>query len=326
MHPNFYHFMLNRFDEWIDPPPSPVHELHDPLLQQKQVQFFVKRDDLLCVGETGVFGGNKWRKLKHNLLAARQLGQNMLLTFGGAYSNHLAAVAEAGQLLGFQTIGMVRGEATLPLNPTLQFCKECGMQLHYLDRETYRRKAEAAFVEGLQQRFGEFYLLPEGGTNVLALRGCAELAAELAVHFGNRFPSYCALPCGTGGTLAGLISGLKNRSRVIGFSVLRGDFLHDDVAQLLSCSTNADTTNWFIQPDYHFGGYAKFSTELITFIHQFKAKFAIQLDPIYTGKLFFGLFDLIAKDYFPPGSSIVAIHTGGLQGIAGFEQQHGIGL
>ena len=304
-------------------PPSPIEVLETEALVKKGVRLLVKRDDLLRINEQSAFCGNKWRKLKYNLKEARRRELGTLLTFGGAFSNHLAAVAEAGQLFDFQTIGIVRGEAHLPLNPTLQFCQDCGMRLHYLDRTTYRKKHEPVFTEWLRQQFGEFYLIPEGGTNALALQGVAEMVPEVEAQIGNEFPNYLAVACGTGGTLAGLIAGLKGKSQAIGFSVLKGAFLQSDVAQLLSGNSTPSFSNWHIQTDYHCGGYAKFTPELIQFIHQFKAQFHISLDPVYTGKLFFGLFDLIQKDYFPPGSTVLAVHTGGLQGIAGFNARHG---
>jgi 1-aminocyclopropane-1-carboxylate deaminase len=307
------------------PLPSPIEVLETDWLVEKDIRLLVKRDDLLRIHEKSAFCGNKWRKLKYNLYEARRRGRSTLLTFGGAFSNHLAAVAEAGQVFGFQTIGIVRGEEILPLNPTLQFCRDCGMHLHYLDRTTYRQKNEAAFAEWLSSQFGEFYLIPEGGTNPLALQGCAEIVSEIETQLGNEFPSHLALACGTGGTLAGIISGLNGKSKAIGFSVLKGDFLQKEVRGLLSEMTpgEPDVTSWLLQTDYHCGGYAKFTPELIQFSNHFKAQFNIPLDPIYTGKLFFGLFDLLQKDFFPPGSTILAIHTGGLQGIAGFNAQHG---
>lgn len=302
--------------------PSPMQLLEDDGLAAKKIQLWIKRDDLLRVGDEHAFCGNKWRKLQYNLLEAHRQNLSTLLTFGGAYSNHLAAVAQAGQTFDFQTVGIIRGEAHEPLNPTLAFCKQHGMHLHYLDRESYRYKHEPAFAEKLRKQFGEFYLLPEGGTNLLALQGCQEIVSEIEQQFSEKLPDFIAVSCGTGGTLAGIILELAGRSRALGFSALKGDFLNQEVSQLLETSGKT-YSNWQIQTDYHFGGYAKFTPELIEFINQFKAKYGIPLDPVYTGKLFFGLFDLIQKDFFPPGSSIVAMHTGGLQGIAGFNERFG---
>lgn len=299
-------------------PPSPIQELTDDRLAAKHLRLWVKRDDLLRVGDEHAFCGNKWRKLQYNLLEAFRLKQNTLLTFGGAYSNHLAAVAQAGKLFNFNTIGIVRGERIEPLNPTLAYCAAQDMQLHFVARSAYREKNKPDFIAKLQAEFGEFYLVPEGGTNDLALRGCAELVDEIRAQIPVK-TNYFAVASGTGGTLAGMIQGLKNQEQALGFSVLKGDFLQTEVEKLLE----KKYPNWSIRTDYHCGGYAKFTPELIDFINDFKAKFDIQLDPVYTGKLFYGLFDLIAQNFFPPGSNIVAIHTGGLQGIAGFNQRFG---
>lgn len=301
--------------------PSPLEVLEYPLCVEKKVRLFLKRDDLLHIHHHNAFSGNKWRKLKYNLFEAKRLQHSALLTFGGAYSNHLAAVAEAGQLLGFQTIGIIRGEATFPLNPTLQFCKDCGMQLHNVDREQYRYKDDLSFIDALHQKFGDFYLIPEGGTNVLAIKGAAEIITEAESQIPD-LPNFIAVACGTGGTLAGVIAGLNARSQALGVSVLKGDFLQQDVTQHLLDYKSKYYKNWQILTNYHFGGYAKFTPELIQFINNFKKNYNILLDPIYTGKLLFAIFDLIQKDFFPSNSTIVAVHSGGLQGIAGFNKRH----
>lgn len=303
-------------------PPSPLQMLEDEWLAAKKIQLWIKRDDLLRVGDEHAFCGNKWRKLKYNLLEAHRQNLTSLLTFGGAYSNHLAAVAQSGQIFDFQTIGIIRGNAHESLNPTLEFCKRHGMQLHYLDRESYRHKHEPAFAEKLRKQFGKFYLLPEGGTNPLALQGCQEIVSEIEQQFSEKLPDFIAVSCGTGGTLAGIILELEGRSSALGISVLKGDFLKQEVRQLLETSKDF-FENWDIQTDYHCGGYAKFTPEFTAFINQFKTRYGIPLDPVYTGKLFFGLFDLIRQGFFPYGSSIVAVHTGGLQGIAGFNERFG---
>lgn len=298
-------------------PPSPIQELGDERLAAKGIRLLVKRDDLLRLNEQSAFCGNKWRKLKYNLKAMRRRELSTLLTFGGAFSNHLAAVAEAGQAFGFQTIGIVRGEKQL--NSTLQFCEAQGMQLQFISRSAYREKNNPDFIKKLALQFGDFYLLPEGGTNALALDGCREIVAEINQQLGHQSPDFIAVACGTGGTLAGIVQGLQGKNHAIGFATLKGDFLHQEVAQMIA----ATTTNWQIQNDYHLGGYAKFSPDLIHFINHFKKDFDIQLDPIYTGKVFFGLFDLIQKGFFSPGSTILAVHSGGLQGIAGFNKRFG---
>ena len=266
---------------------------------------FVKREDLVDYE----LGGNKWRKMKYNLAAAAEQNHDTVLTFGGAYSNHIYATAAAGKRLGFRSIGIIRGEAHTPLNPTLQFASDCGMQLEYVDRTTYRNKASAEYIEKLKNKFGRFYLLPEGGSNVLALRGCAELVTEIEQEF-----DYVCCACGTGATLAGIISGLKAEQKAIGFPVLKGGgFLTEEIQHFLEQANSEPLANWQLNTDYHFGGYAKTTPELFAFIEQFKEDFDIPLDGVYTGKMFYGLFDLIRKGFFPKGSRIVAIHTGRLQ-------------
>lgn len=273
------------------------------------------RDDLLNLD----LPSNKARKLKYNLRQARAEGRSRLLTFGGAYSNHLAAVAAAGRLYGFATTGLVRGEEHLPLNPTLARCAADGMALHYLDRSTYRRRAEPELLAEMQRQFGPAYLLPEGGTNALALRGVAELITELRQH--TTFDAV-AVAAGTGGTLAGLALGLAEATypaRAVGVAALKGaDFLRAEVDALTLAAAGTVLTNYELHTGYHFGGYAKLPAELRAFIKQFEAAYGVLLDPIYTGKLLFGVLDLIEKNHFAPGSTVVVVHTGGLQAWGGF--------
>ena len=287
-----------------------------PFLQEitvaNNVRLLLWRDDLVNTE----LSGNKARKLKYNLLAAREQGLSRLLTFGGAYSNHLAAVATAGRLFGFETVGLVRGEETRPLNPTLAQATADGMRLHYLDRSTYRRRAEPAFRAELQRQFGPAYLLPEGGTNALALPGVAELVAEIRQQIDF---DALAVAVGTGGTLAGLLTGLAGQQYAVGVAALKnGGFLRTEVDALTLAATGETYESYSLQTDYHFGGYAKLPPELREFIRDFRAAHGILLDPIYTGKLLFGVLDLMRQGYFAAGSTVVAIHTGGLQGWGGF--------
>ena len=290
--------------------PSPVQSLSSDFLRQQGIALSVKRDDLIHP----VIQGNKWRKLKYNLQQARADHQHTLLSFGGAYSNHIHALAAAGELFGFNTIGIIRGEPQTPLNPTLQDVTERGMQLGYLSRAEYRHKTTVEVLDQLKQRYGEFYLLPEGGSNALAVKGAAEIIQEL----DQTFDLIC-VACGTGATMAGLIAGLNHRAQLLGFAALKGaDFLYTDITRLLQTAVNQQYDNWSLNLDYHFGGFAKTHPQLFDFIDQFQQQYAITLEPVYTGKMFYGLFDLIARGHFKPGTRILAIHSGGLQGLRGF--------
>ncbi len=262
--------------------------------------------------------GNKLRKLKYNLIEAKASHYHSLLTFGGAYSNHIAAVAYSGKEHLFNTIGVIRGEELEGLvegNPTLSFAKACGMQFKFMSRKDYRQKTEPWFVDQLHEEFGDFYLLPEGGTNGLAIKGCEEI-----LHTTDKQYDYICCPVGTGGTISGLINSSHPHQKIIGFPALKGDFLNQEIAKF------ATRKNWELVSDYHFGGYAKVTDTLVAFINRFKQKYNVPLDPIYTGKMLFGICDLYDKGYFSKGSRILAIHTGGLQGIQGvnikLEQQN----
>ncbi|OGX89788.1 1-aminocyclopropane-1-carboxylate deaminase/D-cysteine desulfhydrase [Hymenobacter coccineus] len=294
-----------------------LQALPEPVAAARGVRLLLWRDDLV----SPELPGNKARKLKYNLLEARRLGHGRLLTFGGAYSNHLAAVAAAGRLHGFATVGLVRGEAAGAPNPTLARCATDGMALHYLDRTTYRCRTEPAFLAELQARFGPAYLLPEGGTNALALIGMAELATEIRQQVAF---DALAVAVGTGGTLAGLLTGLRGPEKVVGVAALKnGGFLKDDIDALTREATGQIFGKYMLAKDYHFGGYAKYSADLLAFIRQFEERHGVLLDPIYTGKLLFGVLDLIGQGYFPPGSTVVAVHTGGLQAWAGWHARFG---
>ncbi|MGB5417731.1 1-aminocyclopropane-1-carboxylate deaminase/D-cysteine desulfhydrase [Algibacter sp.] len=275
------------------------------LPKNKGVELFIKREDKLHA----FVSGNKYRKLKYNLLQAEKASYKTLLTFGGAFSNHIAAVASAGSIIGFNTIGVIRGDELqnkIKNNPTLNFAKENGMQFKFVSRETYRNKTSETFLKSLEDEFGEFYMIPEGGTNTLAVKGCEEILTEADEEF-----DYICCAVGTGGTISGLINCSKPSQQVLGFPALKGDFLKEDISKF------ATQTNWKLITDYHFGGYAKINEELVAFINRFKADLNVPLDPVYTGKMLFGIMDLIEKDFFPKGSKILAIHTGGLQGIQG---------
>ncbi len=270
------------------------------------IQLYIKREDLLHP----IISGNKFRKLKYNIQEAKRLGHATLLTFGGAFSNHILAVAGAGAEFGFKTIGIIRGEeleSKIYENPTLAKAQELGMQFHFVSRTAYRDKESSSFISFLCEKYGNFYLVPEGGTNDLAIKGCEEiLTSEDKSYFTHII---CAV--GTGGTISGLINSSSEKQQIIGFSSLKGAFLSEVIRNFVS------KTNWSINDNYHFGGYGKVTDELIQFLNSFYSQTAIPLDPVYTGKMVFGILDWIEKGYFPPNAKILMIHTGGLQGIKG---------
>jgi len=286
-------------------------EISLPIFDEKEVRLFIKRIDKVHP----FVSGNKWFKLKYNLLEAKKQGHNTLLTFGGAYSNHIAATAFAAQDKGFKSIGIIRGEEHLPLNPTLHFAIENGMKLHYVSRSYYKDKASADFLVKLKVKFGDFYLIPEGGTNQLAIQGATEILDT------NDTQDYICCAVGTGGTIAGIVNASNDKQTVIGFPAIKGfEQLEKDVDNW------TNTANYKFINDYVGNGYAKINMDLVAFINEFNVLHSIPLDAIYTGKMMMGILDLIAKDYFPKGSSILAIQTGGLQGNKGVSERLGINL
>ncbi len=279
--------------------PSPLAELRDERLERRGVHLQLKRDDLISRDVPG----NKWRKLRHNLEAARHQGFTRLLTFGGAYSNHIRATAAAGRHLGFETVGVIRGEARRPLNDSLAYARAHGMALTYLDRATYRRKTEPAVVAELTREFGPCYVLPEGGSNGLAVRGTAELVGEITTGF-----DVLCCATGTGGTLAGIAAGLRGPQRALGFAVLNGGrFLDDEVRRLQLEAFGTVTTNWDIDTGFHFGGYAKRRPALDSFIEAFRDRHGITLDWVYEAKMLYGLFARAEAGGFEPGTRVVAV-------------------
>lgn len=286
-----------------------IQEINDKLLKNKKISLSILRTDLIHPE----ISGNKFFKLKYNLEEAKYLNYNTLLSFGGAFSNHMYALAAAGKIYHFKTIGIIRGEEHLPLNPSLDFAKKAGMELHYLDRKTYREKHTPKIIQELKEKFGDFYLIPEGGSNVFALKGCSEILKEVKIDF-----DFITLACGTGGTLAGLLTNLAPSKKILGFPILKnGIFLKEDILKFLKeyeekFKTKTAQNQFELITGYHFGGYAKQKPELINFIKDFQEKHQIPLDWVYTGKMFYGIFDLIQKDFFPKNTKVLAFHTGGL--------------
>ena len=276
-----------------------------PILAKKEISLYIKREDTLHP----FISGNKYRKLKYNLIKAQEKGINTLLTFGGAFSNHIAATAYAGKENNLHTIGVIRGEELVnkwQYNPTLKFAKKNGMHFKFVSREWYREKDNLEVIESLEKEFGDFYRIPEGGTNKLAVKGCEEILTQNDTNF-----DVICTCVGTGGTIAGIINSAQSDQRVIGFPALKGDFLKKDICKFV------ENSNWDLETNYNFGGYSKVSKILVEFINDFKSKTTIPLDPVYTGKMMYGILDMISKDYFKKGTKILAIHTGGLQGIEG---------
>jgi 1-aminocyclopropane-1-carboxylate deaminase len=290
----------------------PLQQIKDKITLKYNVDLYVLRLDL----NHSFISGNKLFKLKYNLEQAKRSHKNTLLTFGGAYSNHIAATAAAGKEYGFKTVGIIRGEATSVLNPTLKFAREQGMELHFASREKYRQKEDPAFIDLMFPEYSDSYIIPEGGANILGIEGCKEIPGLIKIPFDT-----IACPCGTGTTLTGIILGLKENQKALGFQVLKGEnYIRNEVESWLNKFSVPANDNWKINENYHFDGYAKRSPELISFVDDFENENDILLDYIYTGKMMYGIYDLIKKGFFEKGKTIIAVHTGGLQGNKGFDK------
>ncbi|VAX19086.1 pyridoxal phosphate-dependent deaminase, putative [hydrothermal vent metagenome] len=277
------------------------------------VNVLMKRTDLVHP----VISGNKWYKMKYNIVEMQKQGIDTLLTFGGAYSNHIHAASHAGKLFGFKTIGLIRGEEHLPLNSTLQSAINNGMELHYVDRTTFRKRETEEFLNSLKEKFGNVYILPVGGTNTVALKGCAEIIDQIEIDY-----DYICSASGSGGTFAGLVAGLQGDKKAMAFPALKGgEFLEKVISDLVSNYTGKSFSNWQLNTNYHFGGFAKLSRELIEFTHEFNKLNGFELDYIYTNKMMYGIADLIRKGFLKSGETIVAIHSGGLQGNEGMKEK-----
>ena len=291
--------------------PSPVTQLQATLLDEKDIQLFIKRDELIHP----VLQGNKWRKLKYNLIEANIKKHKTLLSFGGPYSNHLHALAFAGKQFNFKTIGIIRGEKPATLNPCLQDMKNWGMHLEHIKRIDYKQKTSPEFIHNLQNKFSDFHLIPEGGNNPAGIKGCAELLDEL----NEDYDLICS-EVGSGTMLSSIIAhNKKPNTHFLGFAVMKNKQLEHEIYNSIN-TYKKNSTEWSLNHDYHFGGFAKANTELQKFILNFKTQHNIQLEPVYSGKMLYGIFDLIRKDYFKPGSRILAIHGGGLQGLRGYPE------
>ncbi|RUM93290.1 MAG: cysteine desulfhydrase [Thiomicrospira sp.] len=304
---------LNTLQEF-----TPLTPLNHPLFDEKAIQVWIKRDDL----NHPTIQGNKLHKLKYNLAEAGQLGKKSLLTFGGAYSNHIAATAAAGYSYGFKTIGFIRGDelANQPekWSTTLQTAYQNGMQLHFLNRMDYRQKTRAHFFQQLQQQFPDSYILPEGGTNNLAIQGFEELSQQLAMQCPDWTHLYSAV--GTGGTLAGLIkfsAFFCNQPRhILGVATLKqASYLIPTIEQLSGIRHNQQgLAQWQLLLDYCGQGYGKENSEIYATRKWFEEQFDIPLDPVYTNKMIYGFLEQLATGNIPSGSKVILYHSGGLQG------------
>lgn len=275
-----------------------------------EVELHILREDEIHP----TISGNKFRKLKYNLEEFKKGNYDSILTFGGAYSNHISAVAAAGKEFRIKTIGIIRGEEIVDKiheNPTLTFAQNCRMDLHFISRENYRNKNNDDFIQDLKTQFGNIYILPEGGTNEFAVKGCEEILGKDTENF-----DFICCAIGTGGTISGIINSSENHQEILGFPALKGaDFLMDEINNFTSRS------NWRLIPEFHFGGYGKVNDELLDFINDFKSRFDVTLDPVYTGKMMFGIMKLMNEGHFPKETKILTVHTGGLQGIEGMNQK-----
>lgn len=269
---------------------------------EQQVQLYIRRLDLI----DPVYGGNKWFKLKHNLLKAKQKGFTKIVSFGGAFSNHIAALARAGKMNGFETVGIIRGESASISNKTLKTAAQDGMKLIFCDRDKYRHKDESIFLSEFLPNHYEYFIIPEGGSNYEGMIGCAEIITN-----NDHIYDVVSVSCGTGATAAGILTSLQPNQQLLGFSVLKdGGSLEENILRLCG---NKIRAQWKIEHDFHFGGYAKNTSELLAFIDDFGKKYNTPIEPVYTGKMFFGLNKLIHSGYFNKDAKILAIHTGGLQ-------------
>jgi len=289
-------------------PTIPIQILETDETLRAQVQLYVLRLDLT----DAVVSGNKWFKLKYNLQQALDSGVRTVLSFGGAYSNHIHALAKAGSDLGLSTIGVIRGEAEYAANPTLSDAASWGMKLHFVDRSTYRRRHDPTYLDELKQRFSDPVIIPEGGSNGLAVKGAKEIVTQEVINAVK--PDQIVLPCGTGGTLAGVALSVPN-IKVLGVPVLRrAEFLYQDIQRLMLDGGSSPSENWELDLEGHGGGYAKVTPELLDFVVRMRDQYDLPLDQVYTAKMLLQLFKRLALGVYPKGCTILAIHTGGMQG------------
>jgi len=296
------------------PLPSPVSNIKHPLFTKFNINVLIKRDDLIHP----IISGNKWRKLKDNLAYAKSTHKKGILSFGGAFSNHIHALAYACNENTLASVGVIRGEPSYQNNFTLSWARHWGMRLHFVDRKTYKRRHDADYQQELQSLYPDHLIVPEGGTNHFALGGVSDVINEL-----NQQATFdtLMLPTGSGGTLAGLISADHNQHQILGVAVLKeGQHLVDTVTGLLPEPAKS-YNNWQLLTQYHGGGYAKFSEQDCSTIAAFSQATSIPFEPVYSGKMLLALLDLVSQGYFPKHHTVMLLHTGGLQGLGGLAQR-----
>lgn len=293
--------MMKDLPELVIKQPT-ISEIKDERFGKKHIRVSMLRLDEVHP----VISGNKLFKLFYFLKEAKKLFLP-IITFGGAYSNHLAATAFACRQMNLKSIGIVRGEMPATFSHTLLFCRDQGMKLIFLSRGEYKKIKEKSFLQMLDDRFGKHILVPEGGFSIKGKLG----AMLIAEYFSGKNFTHISTPVGTATTFAGIIDAVKNNCEVIGFSALKN--LCDIPERLAELEINP-SSKYSFNGDYHFGGYAKRTDDLILFTNKFYEKNKIPLDFVYTAKMMFGVNDLICKNYFPYGSNILCLHTGGLQG------------
>ncbi len=305
----------------LELPEIKIEKLDEPLFEKKEIQVFIQREDLTHP----IISGNKWRKLRFNVEKTQQLKKKAILTFGGAHSNHLHATAEACKLANIKAIGIVRGEEID--SKTLSDCKNAGMDLIFVDRQEYQLKDTKEYLNWLNEKFDYPYIIPQGGDNYYGTLGCMEILKGQTLN-----PDLIFVASGTGNTASGILLASNENQKVVSVPALKGEFMKDEIrSSIQNFLQNKEVAEEYLERlvvlnDYHFGGFAKYKPELIEFISNFHKKHQVKLDPIYTSKMMFALYDQIEKNQIPKNTTVLAIHTGGLQGIEGFEKRYSLKL
>ncbi len=294
----------------INSPISPLQRIHHPLFKHHNIDVFIKRDDLIHP----IISGNKWRKLKYNLAYAKEKNKTQIISFGGAYSNHIHALAYACKLHKLRGLALIRGESQYQHNFTLSWARHWGLELQFVNRLTYKERANPRFLQQLQQQYPDALIVPEGGSNQLALPGVGEVITELNQQTDFE---YLLTPVGSGGTLAGLALADKGQHTLLGVAVLKQDGYLEEQVNTLLADKREQTNNWQVLNQFHDGGYGKYSKDNAQRIANFSKQTEIPFEPVYSGKMLIALLDLLKQGYFKANSKVVLLHTGGIQGLGG---------